>query len=161
MRWAATPRSGPLVYAYSPRGKRAFFKIPRNRGKNTTLLASISCEGGMDPSMATLRDPRPERSSRPRLGVLSSCQAETVGQVVLMDNLGAHKGQRVRELIEGRGCELLYLPPYYSSPDFNQIVQSDCEEAFSKIKGFCALDWCPDKRGAGGGHRQGTRYGHC
>ena len=53
-----------------------------------------------------------------------------------MDNLGAHKGQRVRKLIEGRGCELLYLPPYYSSPDFNQIVQSDCEETFSKIKGF-------------------------
>jgi transposase len=40
-----------------------------------------------------------------------------------MDNLGAHnKGQRVRELIEGRGCKLLYLPPY-SSPDFNPIVR--------------------------------------
>ena len=33
----------------------------------------------------------------------------------MMDNLGAHKGERVRELIEGRGCELLYLPHY--SPD--------------------------------------------
>jgi transposase len=43
-----------------------------------------------------------------------------------MDNLSAHKGERVRELIEGRGCELLYLPSY--SPDFNPI-----EEAFSKI----------------------------
>ena len=85
--------------------------------------------------MAILRDPRPERSSRPRLGVLSISQAEAVGHVVLMDNLGAHKGQRVRELIEGRGCKLLYLPPY-SSPDFNPFVQSDCEEAFSKIKGF-------------------------
>ena len=49
------------------------------------------------------------------------------GQVVVMDNLTAHKGERVRELIEKRGCELLYLPPY--SPDFNPI-----EEAFSKIK---------------------------
>jgi transposase len=46
---------------------------------------------------------------------------------VVMDNLSAHKGERVRELIEGRGCELLYLPSY--SPDFNPI-----EEAFSKIK---------------------------
>jgi transposase len=46
-----------------------------------------------------------------------------------MDNLGAHKGERVRELIEARGCKLLYLPPY--SPDFNPI-----EEAFSKIKGI-------------------------
>ncbi len=46
-----------------------------------------------------------------------------------MDNLGAHKGRRVRELIEDRGCELLYLPPY--SPDLNPI-----EEAFAKVKGL-------------------------
>ena len=46
-----------------------------------------------------------------------------------MDNLGAHKGERGRELIESRGCELLYLPPY--SPDLNPI-----EEAFSKVKGL-------------------------
>ena len=53
------------------------------------------------------------------------------GQVVVMDNLAAHKPDRVRELIEGRGCELVYLPPY--SPDYNPI-----EEAFSKIKAlFC------------------------
>ncbi|MGI8538773.1 MAG: transposase [Rubrobacteraceae bacterium] len=53
-------------------------------------------------------------------------------QVVVMDNrtgtpLSAHKGEKVRELIEERGCELLYLPSY--SPDLNPI-----EEAFSKIK---------------------------
>jgi transposase len=51
------------------------------------------------------------------------------GQVVVMDNLSAHKGERVRELIESVGCELLYLPPY--SPDFSPI-----EEAFSKVKGL-------------------------
>ena len=51
------------------------------------------------------------------------------GQVVVMDNLSAPKGEKVRELIEGRGCELLYLPPY--SPELNPI-----EEAFSKIKGL-------------------------
>ena len=45
------------------------------------------------------------------------------------DNLSAHKGGRVKEIIEGRGCELLYLPPY--SPDFNPI-----EQAFSKVKGI-------------------------
>ena len=44
-----------------------------------------------------------------------------------MDNLTAHKGGRVRELIEGQGCEVVYLPPY--SPDFNPI-----EQAFSKLK---------------------------
>ncbi len=51
------------------------------------------------------------------------------GQMVVLDNLTAHKGERVRELIEERGCELLYLPPY--SPDLNHI-----EEAFAKIKGI-------------------------
>ena len=44
-----------------------------------------------------------------------------------MDNLSSHKGSRVRELIEERGCELMYLPPY--SPDLNPI-----EEAFAKLK---------------------------
>ncbi len=51
------------------------------------------------------------------------------GQIVVMDNLTAHKGERVKQIIERRGCELVYLPPY--SPDFNPI-----EEAFSKIKGL-------------------------
>jgi transposase len=51
------------------------------------------------------------------------------GQLVLMDNLSSHKGERVRDLIEVRGCELLYLPPY--SPDLNPI-----EQAFSKVKGI-------------------------
>jgi transposase len=50
-------------------------------------------------------------------------------QVVVTDNLSAHKEGRVREIIEGRGCELLYLPPY--SPDLNPI-----EEAFAKLKGL-------------------------
>jgi len=50
-------------------------------------------------------------------------------QVVVMDNPTARKGERGRELIEGRGCELLYLQPY--SPDFDPI-----EEAFAEIKGL-------------------------
>jgi len=49
------------------------------------------------------------------------------GQVVVMDNLGAHRPKRVRELIEERSCELIYLAPY--SPDLNPI-----EVAFSKVK---------------------------
>ena len=47
--------------------------------------------------------------------------------VVVMDNLGAHRPRKVRQWIEDRDCELIYLPPY--SPDLNPI-----EEAFSKIK---------------------------
>ena len=53
------------------------------------------------------------------------------GRIVVMDNLGAHRPNRVRELIEERGCELLYLPAY--SPDYNPI-----EEAFAKIKDLLA-----------------------
>ena len=112
------------LYGYSPRGQRAFCKIPRNRGTNTTLLSSMSSES-MGPSMAVegstnkeVFEVYVERFLAPRL---------RAGQVVVMDNLSAHKGQKVRELIEERGCELLFLPPY--SPDFNPI-----EEAFSKIK---------------------------
>lgn len=49
------------------------------------------------------------------------------GLVVVMDNLSAHKGTKIRELIEAQGCELVFLPPY--SPDLNPI-----EEAFAKVK---------------------------
>jgi transposase len=51
------------------------------------------------------------------------------GQVVVMDDLCAPKGKRVRALVEARGSELVYLPPY--SPDFNPI-----EGAFAKIEGL-------------------------
>ncbi len=51
------------------------------------------------------------------------------GQVVVMDNLSAHKSERDRHLIAARGCQLLYLPAY--SPDLNPI-----EQAFSKLKGM-------------------------
>ena len=49
------------------------------------------------------------------------------GQVVVLDGLGAHRPKRIRELIEERGADLLFLPSY--SPDLNPI-----EEAFSKVK---------------------------
>jgi transposase len=57
------------------------------------------------------------------------CPTLKEGQVVVMDNLSSHKGSRVRELIEDKGCELIYLPSY--SPDFNPI-----EQAFSKLKSY-------------------------
>lgn len=114
------------IYAYSPVGQRARCSIPRNRGKNTTLLSSMSAQG-MGPSLAvdgpTDREVFEAYLERMLLPTLEA------GQIVVMDNLSAHKGERVRELVESRGCELLYLPPY--SPDFNPI-----EEAFSKVKGL-------------------------
>jgi transposase len=114
------------TYGYSPRGERVYLEVPRNRGKNTTLTASMSVEG-MGECLAVegsitkvLFEAYVQRVLAPSL---------RGGQVVVMDNLSAHKGQKVRELIEARGCELIYLPPY--SPDLNPI-----EEAFSKIKGL-------------------------
>jgi transposase len=112
------------VYGYAPRGERLGLSVPRNRGKNTTLLASITLEG-MGPSLAVEGSTTAEVFEAYLERVLLPEVEE--GQVVVMDSLPAHKPGRVRELIEGRGCELLYLPGY--SPDYNPI-----EEAFSKIK---------------------------
>jgi transposase len=96
------------LYAWSRRGERAPAKAPRNWGKNITLLSSMSL-WGMGPSLAV---------EGPTTREVFETYLETVlaptlspGQVVVMDNLSAHKGGRVREIIEGRGCELLYLPP--------------------------------------------------
>ncbi len=112
------------IYGYAPRGERLSVSVPRNRGKNTTLLSSMSLEG-MGPSLAV------EGTTTARVFetyvekvLLPSLRA---GQIIVMDKLSAHKPRRVRQLIEERGCELIYLPPY--SPDLNPI-----EEAFSKIK---------------------------
>jgi transposase len=114
------------LYGWSKKGQRAYCSVPRNRGKNTTLLASMSVEG-MGPSLAV------EGATTARVfeTYVERVLAPTLrrGQVVVMDNLSAHKGERARELIERRGCELLYLPSY--SPDLNPI-----EEAFAKMKGL-------------------------
>ncbi len=114
------------LYAWSRRGERAHAKAPRNWGKNVTLLASMSSDG-VGPCLAVegaatrgVFEVYLERVLAPSL---------RPGQVVVMDNLSAHKGGRVREILETRGCELLYLPPY--SPDLNPI-----EQAFSKVKGL-------------------------
>jgi transposase len=114
------------LYAWSPRGERARCFVPRNRGLNTTLLASMTAEG-MGACLAV-------EGATSRIVFEAYVEKALVpslrrGQVVVMDNLSAHKGERVRELIESTGCELLYLPPY--SPDFSPI-----EEAFSKVKGL-------------------------
>lgn len=109
----------------APRGKRAYGRVPRNRGKNQTLIASMTLEGGMGACMcvkggtdAPVFEAYVEKALAPSL---------VEGQVVVFDNLGAHRTDRVRELIEARGCTFVFLPSY--SPDLNPI-----EEAFSKIK---------------------------
>ncbi len=111
------------LYAYSPRGERAYCSVARNRGKNTTLLSSMSlC--GMGPSMVVeggadgaVFETYLQEMLLPALGK---------AEVVVMDNLSVHKSERVREMIEGTGASLLYLPPY--SPEFNpiEIRQPQC-----------------------------------
>jgi transposase len=112
------------IYGYAPRGERLRLSVPRSRGKNTTLLSSMTASG-MGPSLAVegattaqVFETYVEKVLVPSL---------RTGQIVVMDNLGAHRPKRIGELIEQQGCELLYLPAY--SPDYNPI-----EEAFSKIK---------------------------
>lgn len=112
------------IYGWAKKGQRARCSVPRNRGKNTTLLSSMSLEG-MGPSLAVQGATNSQVFETYVERVLAPSLRK--GQVVVMDNLSAHKPERVRELIEQRGCELEYLPAY--SPDFNPI-----EEAFSKIK---------------------------
>ena len=112
------------LYAWARRGERAPCSAPRNWGANVTLLASMSLEG-MGPCLAVegpttkaVFETYVERVLVPSLGP---------AQVVVMDDLSSHKGPRVRELVEARGCQLLYLPAY--SPDLNPI-----ERAWSKLK---------------------------
>jgi transposase len=108
----------------APRGARAFGRVPKNRGKNLTLIASMSLYG-MGESMCV------EGATDARVFELyvEHFLAPTLseGQVVVMDNLGAHRPKGIRELIEARGAELVFVPSY--SPDLNPI-----EQAFSKIK---------------------------
>ena len=92
--------------AWSPSGERARCSVPRNRGKNTTMLASMTIEG-MRPTLAM------EGSTDALVfeTYMEQCLAPTLksGQVVVMDNLNAHKSERVRELVDEARCELLYL----------------------------------------------------
>jgi transposase len=111
--------------ARAPKGKRAYSKVPRNRGKNTTLIAAITLEGAMGESMTVegATDTQAFEAYVEHFLAPSLCE----DQVVVLDGLGAHRPQRIRELIEAKGADLVLLPSY--SPDLNPI-----EEAFSKIK---------------------------
>ena len=117
-----------VLYGWARRGHRAYFRVPRNRGANVTLLSSTT-HSGMGPSLAV-----EGRTTRGVFEAYLERRSEKIlapellaGQIVVMDNLSAHRPKRIRELIEQHGCELLYLPAY--SPDYDPI-----EEAFAKIK---------------------------
>jgi len=111
-------------YGRAPRGQRVNEATPQGRWQVLTMLAALTTRGLEAPMTigeATDGDiflAYLERVLCPRL---------RPGQVVIMDNLSAHKVAGVRERIEAVGARLVYLPPY--SPDFNPI-----EQAWSKVK---------------------------
>ena len=112
--------------ARAPRAERAYGKVPRNRGKNETLIASITFKGAVGASM-TIEGATDAAAFEAYYVEHFLAPTLEKGQVVVLDGLGAHRTDRVRELIEARGADLVFLPSY--SPDLNPI-----EEAFSKIK---------------------------
>ena len=110
--------------ARAPRGERAAGAVPRNHGPNVTLLAALTPAGTAAPFVI-------EGATDGALfeAYVEHCLVPVLrrGQVVVLDNLSAHKGDRVRALIQAAGCRVLFLPAY--SPDFNPI-----ELAFSQLK---------------------------
>ena len=108
----------------APRGERLRASIPHGHWKTTTFVAGLRLSGMVAPMVLD--------------GPINGCAFQAYvdqvlvpelrkGDIVVMDNLGSHKGAGVRAAIEATGAKLLYLPPY--SPDFNPI-----ENAFSKLK---------------------------
>jgi transposase len=112
------------AYARGSKGQRVVGSEPKNWGDSVTVAACLTDIGIVAPFY--------------RHGSMSGdwmtayveqvlCPELRDGDIVIMDNLAAHKSVRVRELIEARGGELLFLPPY--SPELNPI-----ELAWSKMK---------------------------
>lgn len=108
----------------APRGERLRAGMPHGHWKTTTFIAGLRLSG-LDAPMVI---------DGPVNGEIFLAYVQRVlvpalrpGDIVIMDNLGSHKGTAVREAIEAAGAELRFLPPY--SPDFNPI-----ENAFAKLK---------------------------
>ena len=106
------------------RGERLRMGIPHGHWKTTTFVAGLRTTGIVAPLVL----------DGPINGEAFEAYVQQVlvptlhkGDIVVMDNLGSHKGVAVRTAIEAVGAELRYLPPY--SPDFNPI-----EKAFSQLK---------------------------
>ena len=107
-------------------GERVFDSVPQNYGENVSMLAALSVEGVSAPM--TIQGAVDGMVFLEYLKQVL-CPSLQAGDVVVMDNLSAHKIKLVRELIESRGARLIYLPPY--SPDLNPI-----EKCWSKIKTY-------------------------
>ena len=120
--WATTNMSRRC--GRSQRGRRLVAKVPHGHWKTTTFVAALRHDGLTAPTVVD-----GAMNGETFLAYVQQQLAPTLhpGDIVVLDNLAAHKVAGVREAIEKVGAKLVYLPPY--SPDFNPI-----ELAFSKLK---------------------------
>ena len=114
------------LFGRAPKGARVYDAVPQNYGENITLLGALSLSG-----VEALMTVNGATDSDIFLVFVGEVLAPTLraGDVVIWDNLGAHRSQVVREAVESRGATVIFLPPY--SPDMNPI-----ERCWSKIKTY-------------------------
>ena len=112
------------LYARALRGQRAYGDVPKNRGQTQTLIAAISLEGVVADMVIAGGTSGDVFVAFVQEVLVPNLR---VGQVVVMDNLAAHKRAEVKALIVEAECRLVFLPSY--SPDFNPI-----ESLFSWLK---------------------------
>ena len=126
-------------YAWSRRGERAPARAPRNRVRERHALGEHERE--RDGACLAVEGPTTKEAVFEAYLERALAPSLCPGQVVAMDDLSSHKGSRVRELIEARGCELLYLPPY--TPDLDPT-----EEERSRSSRRCCErpERAPEKR---------------
>lgn len=114
------------AHGRAARGERVVDSVPQNYGENITMLAALSVSGISAPM--TINGAVDGDVFKVYVEQVL-CPTLAKGDVVVMDNLPAHKVKTILELIESRGARLIYLPPY--SPDLNPI-----EKCWSKIKTY-------------------------
>jgi transposase len=112
------------LYGRCPRGQRLVDKIPLARWQTTTFLAALRHDEMTAPMVL---DGPIDATWFLAYVEQVLCPILKPGDVVVLDNLGSHKSDKIRQAIEAAGASLLYLPKY--SPDLNPI-----ENAFAKLK---------------------------
>jgi len=114
------------LFGRAPRGERVTDSVPKNYGENVTMLGALSLSG-----VEALMTVNGATDGDIFLAFVREVPAPTLcaGDIVICDNLGAHRSQAAREAVEAEGARLVFLPPY--SPDMNPI-----ERCWSKIKTF-------------------------
>ena len=112
------------LYARGPIGQRVYDYVPDTRWKAMSIISSLRVNGKTE--SLVYKDSLTGDFFKQWLKE-ALCPTLNTGDILIMDNLSCHKVKGVRELIEGAGAQLIYLPPY--SPDFNPI-----EKMWSKIK---------------------------